>query len=343
MVMKISYHSEPVQPNNGHSTDKSIFLSIVISLFDEEESLEELHQQILDAITNNGIVSYEIIYINDGSTDNSLNILKVLQSQNTNVQIVNFPRNQGKTAALKIGFKLCRGDYVVTMDADLQDDPKEINALLELSKKDDIDVISGWKKKRFDSLEKRLPSKFFNYVTSLLGGIKLHDFNCGLKLYKKKVVKTIYHSLYGEMHRFIPLLAHWSGFKVGEMVVVHRARKHGRSKFGLARYYRGFIDLLTLTLLKRYKSRPMHVFGGFGTVCLLSGMAINFYFLGVWIVTGALHVRPIMILGIVLVVVALQFYSLGFISEIINQKNPNEIEFYFEQITQDESDQLSMK
>lgn len=334
--MKISYHSELGQPDAEQPLENTVFLSIIIALFNEEESLEELYQQIYDELSSNGVPSYEIIFVNDGSTDDSLKVLKNLQSKNANVQIVNFPRNQGKTAALKIGFKICQGDYVVTMDADLQDDPKEISAFLELSKSKDFDVISGWKKKRFDSLEKRLPSKFFNFVTSLLGGIKLHDFNCGLKFYKKKVVKNLYHSFYGEMHRFIPLLAHWSGFKVGEMVVKHHPRKHGHSKFGLARYYRGFIDLLTLTVLKRYKSRPMHIFGGFGTLCLIAGMVINLYFLAVWIITSELRVRPVMLLGIILVVVAVQFFSLGFISEIIIQKDPTEAGFYFERYTRDD-------
>ena len=334
--MKNSYPANFDNPNATQAADNSVFLSIVVALFNEAESLEELHQQIVEAVADTGTESYEIVFVNDGSTDNSLDILKSLQKQNHHIQIFSFPRNQGKTAALKIGFEHCQGEYVVTMDADLQDDPKEISAFLELSKNSDFDIISGWKKKRFDSLEKRLPSKFFNFITSLLGGIKLHDFNCGLKFYKKKVVKNLYRSFYGEMHRFIPLLAHWSGFKVGEMVVTHHPRKHGHSKFGLARYYRGFIDLLTLTMLKRYKSRPMHIFGGIGTICLLVGMVIDLYFLGVWIYTGALHIRPIMLLGIILVVVALQFFSLGFISEIIIQKEHGEAESYFERFTLDD-------
>ena len=317
---------------NQPQTDKQLLLSVIIPLYNEEESLNELHQQLIGELSQNGIDPYEIIFINDGSTDDSLNILKSLQVQNPNIQIIDFFRNQGKTAALRIGFQLCRGEYVVTMDADLQDDPKEISSFFELCKAKNYDLISGWKKKRFDSLEKRLPSKFFNFVTSKLGGISLHDFNCGLKFYKKRVVKNLYNSFYGEMHRFIPLLAHWQGFKVGEMVVTHHPRKHGTSKYGWARYYRGFIDLFSLTLLKRYKSRPMHIFGGIGTISLLLGLGINFYFLAILFIEGALHLRPMMLLGITLIVISLQFFSLGFISEIIIQKSQDEVDFPFETI-----------
>ncbi|MBT4286922.1 MAG: glycosyltransferase family 2 protein [Deltaproteobacteria bacterium] len=311
--------------------DRNILLSVIIPLYNEEESLTELYNQILTEVQTHDLAPYELLFINDGSIDNSLEILSELKSKDENIRIINFYRNYGKAAALTVGFRLCRGENIITMDADLQDDPKEIQKFIALSEEKKLDMISGWKKIRHDSLEKRLPSKFFNYITSKVGGITLHDFNCGLKFYKRKVVKSIFHLIYGDMHRFIPLLAHWSGFKVGEMVVRHHARKHGISKYGLGRYFHGFIDLLTLSLLSRYKSRPMHVFGGFGTLTLLAGMGINVYFLIEWIMTQSLHIRPIMLLGIILVVVSLQFFSLGFISEIIIQRSSKDKDYNFEE------------
>jgi glycosyltransferase involved in cell wall biosynthesis len=313
------------------SNDK-ILLSVIIPLFNEEESLKELYNQILSEVNAHSLRPYELIFINDGSSDNSFDILTELKSQDKNIRIINFYRNYGKAAALTVGFKLSKGENIITMDADLQDDPKEIQKFIELSAEKNLDMISGWKKVRHDSLEKRLPSKFFNFITSKVGGITLHDFNCGLKFYKRKVVKSIFHLIYGDMHRFIPLLAHWSGFKVGEMVVTHHARKHGISKYGIGRYYHGFIDLLTLSLLSRYKSRPMHVFGGLGTVTLLAGMGINIYFLIEWIMQQSLHIRPIMLLGIILVVVSLQFFSLGFISEIIIQRSTKDKDYNFDEL-----------
>ena len=310
----------------------NIKISIVIPLYNEEDSLRELCDKIMIQINKHHLQPYELIFVNDGSTDRSLEVLKPLREQDKNIRLINFTRNYGKAAALTVGFRECRGEYIVTMDADLQDDPEEIPKFIELSKKKNLDMISGWKKVRHDSLEKRLPSKFFNFFTSMVGGVKLHDFNCGLKFYKKKVVKNVHHLIYGDMHRFIPLLAHWSGFKVGEMLVTHHSRKHGYSKYGLARYYHGYIDLLTLSFLNRYNSRPMHIFGGFGSVLMLLGLGINLYFLWEWITTRALHIRPIMLLGVIFIVVSLQFFSMGFLSEIIIQRSVKDRDYNYEEI-----------
>lgn len=318
--------------NPKETVNNNMLLSVIIPLFNEEESLKELYNQIKSEVDAHRLNPYELIFINDGSSDNSLEILTELKTLDDNIRIINFYRNYGKAAALTVGFNQCKGEYVITMDADLQDDPKEIQKFITLSKEENLDMISGWKKVRHDSLEKRLPSKFFNFVTSVVGGIKLHDFNCGLKFYKRKVVKSVAHLIYGDMHRFIPLLANWSGFKVGEMVVTHHARKHGYSKYGLGRYYHGFIDLLTLSLLSRYKSRPMHIFGGLGTITFLAGMGINIYFLIEWIIQQSLHIRPIMLLGVILVVVSMQFFSMGFISEIIIQRSSKEKDYNFEEL-----------
>ena len=307
-------------------------ISVIIPLYNEEESLHELYGQIIAQINRYNLIPYELIFVNDGSTDRSFDVVKLLQAQDKNIRLINFTRNYGKAAALTVGFRICQGKYIITMDADLQDDPQEVSKFIALSEKKDLDMISGWKKVRRDPLEKRLPSKMFNLFTSLVSGIKLHDFNCGFKFYRRKVVKNVHHLIYGDMHRFIPLLAHWSGYKVGEMQVAHRARKHGVSKYGLARYYHGYIDLLTLSLLNRYHSRPMHIFGGLGTVSLLLGLGINLYFLWEWIMTRELHVRPIMLLGIILVVVSLQFFSLGFLSEIIIQKSVKDMDYNYEEI-----------
>jgi len=310
-----------------------INLSIIIPLYNEEESLQELYGKIKEEINENDLAPYEIIFINDGSTDGSLDVLNSLQKVDSNIRIINFFRNYGKAAALSVGFSKCLGEYVVTMDADLQDDPKEISNFISLSKKDSLDLVSGWKKERHDPLEKRVPSKFFNYMTSKMGGIHLHDFNCGFKLYKKRVVRSLQHLIYGEMHRFIPLLAFWHGFSVGEMVVTHHARSYGQSKYGFSRYLHGFMDLITLTLLNRYKSRPMHIFGSFGLATFFIGAVINVYFLIIWILTQELHIRPIMLLGIMLMVISLQFFSLGFISEMITQKNAKETVYSYEELT----------
>lgn len=308
-------------------------LSLVIPCYNEQDSLFDLHQKILAEIQTHAIYPYEILFINDGSTDNTLKKLVELQKEDSNIKIISFFRNYGKAAALAVGFEKCEGEFVVTMDADLQDDPNEISKLLEQAENHNLDLVSGWKKERHDPLEKTIPSRFFNFITSKVGGLRLHDFNCGLKLYRKKVVKAIRSNLYGEMHRYIPLLAHWQGFKVGEMVVKHYPRNHGESKYGFSRYFHGFFDLITLVFLNRYRTRPMHIFGTFGFIFFLVGLFINIYFLLVWALTRELHLRPVMLLGVVLIIIAVQFFSLGFISEMITQKNAKEIVYSYEEIS----------
>jgi glycosyltransferase involved in cell wall biosynthesis len=316
----------------SHKPVPSVTISIIVPLYNEEGSLKVLHQQIREELTAKELEPYEILFINDGSKDSSLLILKELQQVDPSIRIINFYRNYGKAAALATGFQLCKGEYIVTMDADLQDDPKEISRFITMAEEKQLDLISGWKQKRYDSLEKRVPSKLFNYVVSIFGGIRLHDFNCGLKFYRKRVVKCLNHLIYGEMHRFIPLLAYWNGFAVGEMVVQHRPRTFGKSKYGLFRYFHGLIDLLSLTLLNRFRTRPMHIFGALGMLTLFPGIIINIIFLLEWIITQELHVRPIMIIGISLVTVAIQFFSLGFISDMILQRSAREITYNFNEL-----------
>ena len=249
-------------------------ISFVIPVYNEEGDLRQLHSEITEVMRSTGL-SYEIFFINDGSTDSSWDIVKELASGDGAVRGVSFRRNFGKSEALAAGFKRVSGKYVFTLDADLQDDPHEIPKFLEMMK-EGYDLVSGWKKERHDPLEKRLPSKLFNATVSKMTGVKLHDFNCGFKCYTKACTEEI--DCYGERHRFMPALAHERGFKVGELVVNHRARIHGKSKFGLERYMRGFIDLLTVTFLAVYTRRPNHLLGGLGVLTL--GLGILFFIIG---------------------------------------------------------------
>ena len=251
-------------------------LSIVIPLLDEAASLPELSTWIEKVMLENKF-SYEVIFVDDGSDDNSWEVIEQLRSKNENIKGIKFQRNYGKSAALNEAFREAQGDVVITMDADLQDSPDEIPDLYRMVMKDGFDIVSGWKKKRYDNtFTKNIPSKFFNAVTRKVSGIKLHDFNCGLKAYKNKVVKSI--EVYGEMHRYIPVLAKWSGFKkIGEKVVEHRARKFGKSKFGMRRFVNGFLDLLSISFVGKFSKRPMHFFGLWGTLFFLLGLGISIY------------------------------------------------------------------
>src|SRR4051812_8255663 len=251
-------------------------LSIVIPLLDEAESLPELSAWI-ERVMHENNYSYEIIMIDDGSTDTSWKVIEELGRQNQNIKGIKFQRNYGKSAALNEGFKAAQGDVVITMDADMQDSPDEIPELRRMIVEDKFDMVSGWKKKRFDNrLTKNFPSKIFNAAARNISGIKLHDFNCGLKAYRKKVVKSI--EIYGEMHRNIPVLAKWAGFrKIGEKIVEHRPRKYGVTKFGWDRFINGFLDLSTLTFVGRFSKRPMHFFGLFGTIFFIIGFFSSLY------------------------------------------------------------------
>ena len=251
-------------------------ISVVIPLFNEDESLRELHDWIVRVMKSNNF-SYEIIFIDDGSKDKSWSIIEELGRENSSVKGIRFRRNYGKSAALNEGFSVTKGDVIITMDADMQDSPDEIPELYQLIRSGGFDLISGWKKKRYDPISKTIPSKFFNWTTRKMSGINnLHDFNCGLKSYRKDVVKSI--EVYGEMHRYIPVLAEWAGFsKIGEKVVEHRARKYGITKFGLERFVNGFLDLLSITFVSRFGKRPMHLFGLFGSIMFMIGFITALY------------------------------------------------------------------
>jgi glycosyltransferase involved in cell wall biosynthesis len=244
-------------------------ISIVIPLLNEEESLPELHDWIKKVMDENKF-SYEVVFIDDGSKDNSWKVIESLTALNPNVKGIKFRRNYGKSAALHVGFEAVQGDVVITMDADLQDSPEEIPDLYKMITQEGYHLVSGWKKKRYDPISKTIPTKLFNWATRKMSGIHLHDFNCGLKAYKIDVVKSI--EVYGEMHRYIPVIAKWAGFrKIGEKEVQHRERKYGTTKFGLERFVNGFLDLLTITFISKFGKRPMHLFGFLGTVMFLIG------------------------------------------------------------------------
>lgn len=298
-------------------------LSVVVPLYNEEESLPELEAWIRRVMEANNY-SYEIIMVDDGSTDNSWHVIEELNQMNPLLKGIKFQRNYGKSAALNEGFKIAKGDVVITMDADLQDSPDEIPQLRKMVLEEGYDIVSGWKKKRYDSkLTKNLPSKLFNAATRRASGIYLHDFNCGLKAYKKKVVKSI--EVYGEMHRYIPLIAKWSGFKrFGEKVVEHRPRKYGVTKFGWNRFVNGFLDLASIMFVGKFRKNPMHFFGLWGTLTFLFGfivflyLAISKFFFDQ---TGMTQ-RPLFFIALVAMVIGSQLFLAGFLGELISRNGP---------------------
>jgi len=297
-------------------------VSLVIPLFNEEESLPELCAWINKVCLEHRL-AYEIILIDDGSTDRSWEVVETLTKENANIKGIRFTRNYGKSAALNEGFQVASGQVVITMDADLQDNPDEIPALCNKIR-EGFDIVSGWKKKRKDPLEKRLPSKFFNWVTAKISHIPLHDFNCGLKAYRKDVVKNI--EVYGEMHRYIPLIAKWAGYKkITEQVVEHNARKYGTSKFGWERYINGFIDLSTIMFLGKFGKRPMQFFGFLGTISFLLGFLI-FLYLTVskffFDQTGMTQ-RPLFFVAIMIMIIGSQLFLSGFIAELVSRNAPH--------------------
>lgn len=309
-----------------------IQISIVVPVYNEEESLPELTQWIVRVMSEHGF-SYEIIFVNDGSTDSSWETIRKLSRSNGHIKGIGFTRNYGKSAALDIGFTKAKGAVVITMDADLQDSPDEIPALYQMLTKGDFDIVSGWKKKRHDPITKTIPSRFFNGFTRLISGIKLHDFNCGLKAYKNKVVKNIH--IYGEMHRYIPLIAKWNGFgKIGEKIVEHRPRKYGYTKFGIERFVNGFLDLISVSFVNRYKKNPMHFFGSLGSLSFLSGFLIT-----VWLIFEKIHglnkgipVReitdqPLFFLAIVAVIVGVQLFLTGFLAEMMTSNSAKKSDY----------------
>jgi glycosyltransferase involved in cell wall biosynthesis len=303
-------------------------ISVVVPLLNEEESLPELEAWIRKVMEANQF-SYEIILVDDGSTDGSWAVIESLQQLNPSVKGIKFRRNNGKSAALHVAFQAASGDVVITMDADLQDSPDEIPELYRMIAEEKFDLVSGWKKERHDPLGKTLPSKFFNRVTSWISGIPLHDFNCGLKSYKQEVVKSI--EVYGEMHRYIPLLAKWMGFKkIGEKVVQHRARKYGYSKFGIERLITGFLDLLSITFIGRFRKRPMHFFGTFGLFIFLIGLLSTVY-LGVnklYYITRNVKApliveNPFFFIALTCIIMGSQLFLAGYIAELVQLSAPN--------------------
>lgn len=307
-------------------------ISVVIPLFNEEESLNELIPWI-EAVMHQNRFSYEVLFIDDGSRDNSWHLVQQHTQRNPAIKGIRFQTNYGKSAALNEGFAACSGQVIITMDADLQDSPEEIPELYRMITEEGYDLISGWKKKRYDPLSKTLPTKLFNAVTRKMSGIHLHDFNCGLKAYKQSVVKVV--EVYGEMHRYIPVIAKWKGFdRIGEKVVQHQPRQYGSTKFGMERFINGFLDLLSITFVSRFKKKPMHFFGTFGSLSFLVGFLIT-----IWLIASKLvkiHLlnqtprdvvdQPLFFLALVAIIGGLQLFTAGFLGEMvhINNRNPNE-------------------
>lgn len=300
--------------------NKRLDISVVVPLFNEEESLPELVAWI-DRVAHENSLSYEVIMVNDGSTDRSWEIVKELSAKYPAVKGISFMRNYGKSAALYSGFEMASGEVVFTMDADLQDSPDEIPAMRRMILEEGYDLVSGWKRKRYDPIGKRWPSKFFNLTARIMSGIRLHDFNCGLKAYRLKVVKSI--EVYGEMHRYMPILAKHAGFKrIGEKVVEHHERKYGYSKFGLERMVKGYLDLISVTFMSHFGRSPMYIFGGLGTLMFLAGFVAI-----AWIVVEKLAWsvpvtnQPLFYFGLTTVVLGVQLFLAGFLGELINRRS----------------------
>lgn len=301
-------------------------ISIVIPLLNEDESLPELHDWIKKVMDENQF-SYEILFVDDGSKDKSWTVIEDLTQKNENVKGIKFRRNYGKSAALNVGFAECEGDVVFTMDADLQDSPDELPNMYNRILEEDLDIISGWKKKRYDPLTKTIPTKLFNAATRFISGIKLNDFNCGLKAYKKDVVKTV--EVYGEMHRYIPVIAKWAGFnRIGEQVVEHRARKYGTTKFGLERFINGFLDLLSIFFVGKFGKKPMHFFGVLGTLSFVVGFGIAFYLAvaKLWAIyhneaKQLISENPLFYGGLACMIIGVQLFTAGFLGELISRNN----------------------
>lgn len=297
-------------------------VSIIVPLYNEDESIGELAKWIVRVVTEQHL-TYEVIWVDDGSSDRSWEVIEQMAAENNHFRGIRFQRNYGKSAALNEGFKAAQGEVVITMDADMQDSPDEIPELRRMIVEEGFDLVSGWKKKRFDNtLTKNIPSKLFNAAARKSSGIKLHDFNCGLKAYRKRVIKSI--EVYGEMHRYIPVLAKWAGFrKIGEKVVEHRARKYGITKFGWERFINGFLDLATITFISKFAKRPMHFFGLYGTLCFLIG-----FFMTAYLIIGKLTIpefaltnRPPFYVALIAMVIGMQLFLAGFIAELIGRNS----------------------
>lgn len=302
-------------------------LSVVVPVFNEIESLTPLAEWIVRVMDEHQF-SYEIIFVDDGSRDGSWKVIQGLRKSNFRIKGIKFQRNYGKSAALNTGFRQAKGEVVITMDADLQDSPDEIPDLYRMIKEDGYDLVSGWKKKRNDPINKTIPSKFFNGATGLVTGIKLHDFNCGLKAYNIEVIKSI--EVYGEMHRYIPVIAKWAGFQnIGEKVVTHYPRKFGKTKFGIERYVNGFLDLLSITFVGRFGKRPMHFFGFWGTMVFFVGFVIAAYltYAKFFMAGYKMTERPLFYFGLLAMVVGVQLFLAGFLGELVSRSAHDKNEY----------------
>ncbi|MCP4122011.1 MAG: glycosyltransferase family 2 protein [Bacteroidetes bacterium] len=298
-------------------------ISVIIPLLNEADSLPELFTWI-DRVMEEHSYTYEVIAIDDGSTDSSWNVITEIADHNPNVKGIKFKRNYGKSGALNEGFEAASGDVVITMDADLQDSPDEIPGLYKMIMEEGYHLVSGWKRKRYDPWSKTIPTKFFNATTRALTKIKLHDFNCGLKAYKNEVVKSI--DVYGEMHRYIPVMAKWAGYKkIGEKVVQHQERKYGTTKFGLERFINGFLDLLSITFVTRFSKRPMHLFGLLGTLSFFIGFIILLYLSisKLFYAEFGIATRPLFYFGIMIIIIGVQLFAAGFIGELVSRNAPD--------------------
>jgi glycosyltransferase involved in cell wall biosynthesis len=311
-------------------------ISVVVPLFNEEESLPELTAWIAEVMTANNF-TYEILFVDDGSTDSSWAVIENLKSAFPAVKGIKFRRNYGKSAALNVAFEVTAGEVIITMDADLQDSPDEIPALYHRLKDEKFDIISGWKKKRYDPVTKTIPTKLFNAATRKMSGIQLNDFNCGLKAYRKEVVKTI--EVYGEMHRYIPVIAKWAGFtKIGEQVVEHRARKYGVTKFGMSRFINGFLDLLSIFFVGKFGKRPMHFFGTLGVLSFLVGTIMAIWMIAEKLYHIAAHIQikreitdmPLFYIALVAIVVGSQMFLTGFVAELVTRNAPERNSYLIE-------------
>jgi glycosyltransferase involved in cell wall biosynthesis len=298
-------------------------ISVVIPLLNEEESLPELTDRIRQVMKENRF-AYEIIFVDDGSKDGSWNIIEGLAEIDPDIKAIKFRRNYGKAAALNVGFEAASGDVVITMDADLQDNPDEIPELYRMIRQDGFELVSGWKKKRYDPVTKTVPTKLYNWSTRKMSGIKLHDFNCGLKAYKNEVVKSI--DIHGEMHRYIPVIAKWAGFtNIGEKTVMHQKRKFGKTKYGLDRFFKGYLDLMTISFIVRFGKRPMHFFGLWGSLLFLAGFLsaawlayAKFFLLGY-----KMTERPLFYFGLLAMILGTQLFVAGFLGELISRTANN--------------------
>lgn len=312
---------------HGHASpqvSRARTLSVVVPAMDEEESLPLLVARVLEVCASNGLELSDIVLVDDGSRDKTWAVMTRLAEVNPTVQAIKLRRNFGKATALMVGIGACAGDVIVTMDGDLQDDPEEIPRFIQ-TLDDGWDLVSGWKRDRHDPLSKTLPSRVFNKVTARISGVRLHDFNCGFKAYRREIFDSV--ELYGELHRYVPVLAHALGYRVAEIPVRHHARRFGKSKYGVARYLRGFLDLLTVVMITRYAYRPGHLFGGIGAFFLVGGGVVLSYLTGLKLLTGAsIGSRPLLLFGVMVVIIGIQLVMFGMLAELIISRTQRPVE-----------------